>query len=60
MKNLLLSCVCSFYVLYHSSTEGGMTQALSSECKIEQAYFTDWMPFLTSNLMEEIRPNPDS
>ena len=23
-----------------------------------QADFTDWIPFLPSNLMEEIRPNP--
>ena len=36
----------------------GRTWALSSECKTDQAHFTDWMFFLQSNLMEEIDPNP--
>ena len=37
----------------------GRTWALSSECKTDQAHFTDWMSFLQSNLMEEIGPNPE-
>ena len=32
----------------------GRTRVLSSECKIDQADFPDWMSFLPSNLMEEI------
>ena len=27
---------------------------------IEQADFTDWMSFLSSNLIEEISPNPEA
>ena len=32
-------------------------RALSSESKINQADFTDWMYCLSSNLMEKISPN---
>ena len=35
---------------------GGRTEALSSACKIDQADFTDWMSFLTSNFIKEINP----
>ena len=34
----------------------GRTEALSSACKTDQADFTDWMSFLTSNLIKEINP----
>ena len=34
--------------------------ALSSECKIDQADFTQWVSFPSSNLMEEISPNPEA
>ena len=34
--------------------------ALTSDCKIDQVDFPDWIFFLTSNLMEEITPNPDA
>ena len=36
-----------------------MTRVSSSACKIDQVYFTDWMSFLPSNLMEEINPTSD-
>ena len=34
----------------------GKMRALSSECNIDQ---TDSMPFLPSNLIEEVSPNPE-
>ena len=34
--------------------------ALTSDCKTDQVDFPDWTSFLTSNLMEEINPNPDA
>ena len=34
--------------------------ALSSECEIDKDDFRDWMPFLPSNAMEEINPNPEA
>ena len=40
-------CVCSFYVLYYSPTEGVGR-------KTDQVDFTDWMSFLPFNLMEKI------
>ena len=38
---------------------GSRTWALSSECKTDQAHFTNWIFFLQSNLMEEIGHNPE-
>ena len=38
----------------------GRTRVLSSECKTDQADFSDWMSFLQSNLMEEISPIPEA
>ena len=35
-------------------------QGLSYECKIDQANFTYWMSFLSSNLVEEINRNPET
>ena len=52
-------CLC-VYVLRSLSFPiiRGRMWASSSECKIDQAYFTDWMSFLQSNLMEEIGLHP--
>ena len=38
---------------------GSSTWVLSSKCKTDQDYFTDWISFLQSNLMEDIGPNPE-
>ena len=40
--------------LYYSPLE-----EVSSKCKMGQADFTDWMLFLPSSLMEEIKPGPE-
>ena len=40
--------------------KGARASTLSSECKIDQADFTDWITFLLSNLLEEICPNPEA
>ena len=53
-------CLCVHVLrslLFPSSR--GRTLALSSECKTDQAHFTDWMSFLESILMGEIGPNPE-
>ena len=50
-------CMCVHFTSYYSSLEGGIAQALSSERKINQADSTDWMSFLSSNLLEEISSN---
>lgn len=42
------------------SSRGDETFLLSSECKTEQANFTDRMSFLLSNLMEEIITSPEA
>ena len=34
-----------------------MTYALTFQCEIDQADFTDWISFLPSNLMEETGRN---
>ena len=39
---------------------GGRSRALSSACKSDQVDFTDWMSFLTPNLMEEIILNTEA
>ena len=46
---IYISCVCLFYFLSYSSLEWQSTRFLSSECKIDQVHFTDWMSFLPSN-----------
>ena len=38
----------------------GRARTLSSEIQAGQDYFTDWMSFLPSNLIEEIIPNPEA
>ena len=52
-------CVCVYVLrsLLFPIIRGRMW-ALSSECKIDQGYFKDWMSFLQSNLMEEIGLHP--
>lgn len=45
-------CFTSFII------RGDRTRASSSECEIDQAGFTDWMTFITSNLIDEISPCP--
>ena len=37
----------------------GRTQTSNYECKIDQAYITDWMAFLPSHLTEEVNYNPE-
>ena len=37
-----------------------MTWALTSECKTDQAGFTGWILFLSSNLIEKISFNPEA
>ena len=36
------------------------TSAISSECNIDLVEYTDWMPLLLSDLMEEIDVNPQA
>ena len=51
-------CVCVFVLRpVLLSYRGDRTRAISSACKSDQADFTDWMSFLTSNPMEGISPN---
>ena len=38
-------------------SKGGRGRAFSTECQIDQANFTDWMSFLSSNFMDDISPN---
>lgn len=40
-------------------SRGSRMQGLSYECKIDQANFTYWMSFLSSNLLQEINRNPE-
>ena len=47
----------SCYVLHYAPITGVVARALSSVCKTDRANFTDWMPFLPSNIMEQISPN---
>lgn len=51
-------CVALDLLLFLSRGIG--TWALSYECETEQADFTDWMCFLSSNLVEEIISNPEA
>ena len=54
-------CVCA--LVLHSlllPSREGRAQAISSECKINQSDCTDWISFLSSNLMEEISPNSEA
>ena len=39
--------------------EGLALKGLSFACKINQNDFTDWLPFLPSNLKEKISFNPE-
>ena len=39
---------------------GNRTWALSSACKTDQGDFTDWMPFLPSNLMKKVSSNTEA
>ena len=41
-------------------SRGRRTRTFSSEPKIDQADFTNWMPFISFILMEEISPNPEA
>ena len=51
--------MCLFYALHYSSySEQGV--GFKFWMDIEQADFTDWMSFLSSNLIEEISPNPEA
>ena len=52
-------CVCVLVRPLLFCTKRGKMWVLSSECKIDQTDFTNWVSFLPSNLMEEIRPNLD-
>ena len=52
-------CVYSFYTIYYSPKKW-VRQILSSNCKTNQAGFTNWISFLPSNLMEEISLNTES
>ena len=58
-------CVCisvcvfvSRHVLFPSRRDSMRT--LASECKIDEADFTDWLFFLPSNLIEEIITHPEA
>ena len=53
-------CVCFTFFIIPLPSRGGGIQALSSACKTAQTDFTDWMPFLPSNLMEEISSNTEA
>lgn len=52
-------CVLLLNPLLISST-GGVVQVLSSEWKISQADFTEWMSFLSSNCADEFSPTPEA
>ena len=60
MKKSLFLCVGLFVLsplLF--PYRGDWTQALSSECKIDQAGLADWMSLIPSNFINEISPNPE-
>ena len=52
-------CISLFYVLYYSLLEGvgGGIQILNVTDKNN---FTDWISFLTSNVMVETNPSPEA
>ena len=51
-------CVCLFSVIYCFPLK--VVESRSSEFGIDQAYFTDWMTFTISNIMDKISFNPDA
>ena len=53
-------CLASVFSFLLYLTRRGRTWILSSDCKTDQADFTDWMSFLTCDPMEEIPPNPEA
>ena len=65
MRVCVCVCVCVCFVcvfvlrLLLLPSREGRTLALRSECKIDQADFTDWMSFLPSDLIEEISQDSD-
>lgn len=52
-------CVLLLNPLLISST-WGVVQVLSSAWKINQADFTEWMSFLSSNSVDEFSPTPEA
>ena len=62
---MICLCVCvrvcvRFTFFDYSPLKGGRTWIVSPEWKSDKADFRDWMPFLSSHLIEEIRPNPEA
>ena len=51
---------CLYVFVFVITRRGARSRALSFECKIEQADFTDWKSFLTCNFTDEISPNSDT
>lgn len=57
-EKLRHQCVCFILLSLLFPYRGGRLWALSSESKIDQVDGTDWMTFLSSNIMKEVSPNP--
>ena len=62
---MLIRSQCEAFLMIFSRSllflsRKGRTWALNSECKIDYADFTDWLSFLTSNIIEENNPNLDA
>ena len=49
-----------FAVYYFPINGVGYRQDLSSACKSDRADFTDWLSFISFNLMQELNPNPET
>ena len=57
-------CVCVCFTSFHyPPLKESRMWALNSECRSDKADFASWLdslPFLSSNLMKEISPNPET
>lgn len=57
---LKIGLLFHFAVFYFPINGVGYWQDLSSACKSDRADFTDWLSFISFNLMQELNPNPET
>ena len=57
---LKIGLLFHFAVYYFTINGVGYRQDLSSACKSDRADFTDWLSFISFNLMQELNPNPET
>ena len=61
VKNIDRAYVSMFVLLPLSTPDEGRTQAIiSPEHRTYETDFAEWMPFLPSNLIDKISPNPEA